>query len=303
MQISVRHITRYVYSETASYTVQTLRLRPPSFRGQKVLEWIVKTPATGPTLQFNDGFGNAVELITVAGPHTELVYEARGIVECEDYCGVVTGLVSPSPPRVFLKETPQTLPDEAIADLARSVTATDHLKRMHALAEAIRDRVDYQTGATEARTGAAEALAAGKGVCQDHAHIFISAARVLGVPARYVTGYLAKDNPEPAEAHHAWAESWIEGLGWVGFDVANRICPTDWYVRLAVGLDASNAAPIVGSRRGGGSETLSVSVEAHRIAPPALAQTQSQSAQGQTQVQSGQSQAQKPSQRKPRSKG
>lgn len=301
MQISVRHITRYAYSETASYTVQTLRLRPPSFRGQKVLEWTVKTPAKGPTLQFHDGFGNAVEVITVSGPHTELLYEASGIVECEDYCGVVTGLVSPSPPRVFLKETPQTTPDEAIADLARSISATDNLKRMHALAEAIRDRVDYQVGITEAHTGAAEALAAGKGVCQDHAHIFIAAARVLGVPARYVTGYLAKDDPEPAEAHHAWAESWIEGLGWVGFDVANRICPTDWYVRLAVGLDAGTAAPIVGSRRGGGSETLTVTVAAHRAASPAQTQTQSQSAQGQTQTQT--TPPQKQNQKKPRSKG
>lgn len=301
MQISVRHITRYAYSETASYTVQSLRLRPPSFRGQRVLEWCVKTPATGPTLQFHDGFGNAVELITVTGPHTELVYEVTGVVECEDYCGVVTGLINPSPSRVFLKETPQTQPNEAIAELARSISATDSLKRMHALAEAIRDRVDYQTGATEASTGAAEALAAGKGVCQDHAHIFIAAARVVGVPARYVTGYLAHEKSEPAEAHHAWAESWIEGLGWVGFDVANRICPTDSYVRLAVGLDAGTAAPIVGSRRGGGSETLSVTVEAHRVAPSTLSQSQTQSAQGQTQVQASPPQTQK--QKKPRSKG
>jgi transglutaminase-like putative cysteine protease len=116
-------------------------------------------------------------------------------------------------------------------------------------------------GVTDAHTGAAEALADGKGVCQDHAHIFISAVRTLGIPARYVTGYLVLDAPSASEAHHAWAEAWVEGLGWVGFDVANRICPTERYVRLAAGLDAGYAAPIIGSRRGGSTEKLDVSVE------------------------------------------
>lgn len=285
MLISVRHITRYSYTETATYTVQALRLRPPSFRGQRVIEWTLTMPATGQSLQFNDGFGNAVDLITVHGPHTELLYEAAGTVECEDFCGVVTGLVSPSPPRVFLRETAQTQPDDAILGLAKAVKDQDNLKRMHALSESIRARVDYKTGATEMHTTAAEALAAGEGVCQDHAHIFISAARTLGVPARYVTGYLASDAAEPAHAHHAWAEAWIEGLGWVGFDVANSICPTDLYVRLAVGLDAGTAAPISGSRRGGGIETLSVSVEARPVHPPGQSQSQAQAQGGQAQSQ------------------
>jgi transglutaminase-like putative cysteine protease len=115
-------------------------------------------------------------------------------------------------------------------------------------------------GATDSHTGAAEALADGKGVCQDHAHIFIAAARTLGIPARYVTGYLVMADPGPAAAHHAWAEAYVEALGWVGFDVANRMCPTERYVRLAAGLDAGYTAPILGSRRGGAGETLDVSV-------------------------------------------
>src|SRR5262245_52765291 len=134
------------------------------------------------------------------------------------------------------------------------------LETLHALTGAIRDRVDYVPGVTDAHTGAAEALADGKGVCQDHAHIFIAAARTLGIPARYITGYLLLGDDSPSEAHHAWAEACVDGLGWVGFDVANRICPTDRYVRLAVGLDAGGAAPVVGSRRGGQHELLDVSV-------------------------------------------
>jgi transglutaminase-like putative cysteine protease len=132
---------------------------------------------------------------------------------------------------------------------------------MHVLMNAVRDKVDYVIGVTDAHTSAAEALSDGQGVCQDHAHIFISAARVMGVPARYVNGYFLTDTDEPSEAHHAWAEAYIEGLGWLGFDPANGICPTDHYVRLACGLDAGSAAPIRGTRRGGTDEVLDVLVE------------------------------------------
>ena len=124
----------------------------------------------------------------------------------------------------------------------------------------MRDRVEYVAGATDARTGAAEALAAGKGVCQDHAHIFIAAARKLSVPARYVTGYLHVAGEAASAANHAWAEAWLEGLGWVGFDPANHICPTERYVRLACGFDAASAAPVTGTHRGGGVESLTVDV-------------------------------------------
>ena len=122
------------------------------------------------------------------------------------------------------------------------------------------ERVKYEVGATNPHTSAAEALQDGRGVCQDHAHIFISAARLLGLPARYVSGYFVTGD-EPSEAQHAWAEAFVEGLGWLGFDPANQVCPTDRYVRLACGPDAAAAAPITGNRRGGVDEVLDVFVE------------------------------------------
>jgi transglutaminase-like putative cysteine protease len=286
MLISVRHTTRYVYAEPVSYTVQSLRLTPAPFAGQRVLDWSVRVPGCGVPLEFRDGFGNTVHLVTQRGKHNELVIEAGGTVDTTDTHGVVNGLGTMAPPRVFLKETPQTRPDAAIRDLAASLPNKDKdpITRLHALAGAVRDRVDYVKGSTDAHTEAAEALADGKGVCQDHAHIFIAAARTLGIPGRYVTGYLLLDEGEQetgeeaadateadisaaagtADAHHAWAEAWVESLGWVAFDVANRICTTDHYVRLACGLDATSAAPIVGSRRGGGGEKLEVSVAVHQ---------------------------------------
>jgi transglutaminase-like putative cysteine protease len=263
MLISIRHISRYSYLDPVGYTIQSLRLTPASFEGQRVLDWRVRVEGAGPALRFKDGFGNAADLIAINVSHQELLIEAGGTVETSDCNGVVAGLPEVMPPRVFLKETDRTRADAAIRVLAASVQGEDTLSRLHALVGAVRDRVEYVAGATDAHTGAAAALADGKGVCQDHAHIFISAARSLGIPARYVTGYLVLSPPPPtaSQAHHAWAEAWVEGLGWVGFDVANGICPTERYVRLASGLDAGYAAPIVGSRRGGSSEKLSVSVD------------------------------------------
>jgi transglutaminase-like putative cysteine protease len=260
MLITVRHITRYIYDEPVGYTVQRLRLTPLSFTGQQVANWRVHVAGCGKPLQFMDGFGNVVELATIHGRHRELVVEASGVVETRNCNGVVSGLPKAAPVRVYLRETEQTQPDDAIRALAPVGAEGERLDQLHTLARLVRERIAYVPGATDAHTGAAEALADGKGVCQDHAHVFISAARTLGVPARYVTGYLLIDGEEEADAHHAWAEAWVEPLGWVGFDVSNGICPTERYVRLAVGLDATYAAPIVGSRRGGASEQLKVSV-------------------------------------------
>ena len=110
-------------------------------------------------------------------------------------------------------------------------------------------------------TTAAEALALGLGVCQDHAHALIACAHVHGMPARYVSGYLAADaEGKPHDAAHAWAELHVPGFGWIGFDPANRCCPDERYIRLGSGLDAQEAAPIRGVSRGQGVEILAVTV-------------------------------------------
>src|SRR5262245_54198193 len=213
MLISVRHVTRYVYTEPVGYTVQGLPLTPAPCKGQRTLEWHVRATGCSEPLEFRDGFGNTVQLVTMSTPHRELIVEAGGTVETQDCNGIVDGLPKAIPPRVFLKETPRTRPDAAIRALAQSAAGAGTVERLHALAAAVRDRVQYVKGATAAHTAAAEALADGKGVCQDHAHIFISAARTLGIPARYVTGYLVLDDPDPAGANHAWAEAYMEALG------------------------------------------------------------------------------------------
>ena len=261
MLIEVRHVSTYAYGTTARYSIQSLRLTPPSFEGQHVLGWEIKAPGIEKALTFCDGFGNLAHLAALAANHDGITIEAGGVVETEDRAGIVRGLTDPAPVRVYLRETAKTRPDKGIRDLARSAGNRDTIDRLHALMRAVREAVAYEIGATHEHTNAAEALADGKGVCQDHAHVFISEARVLGVPARYVNGYFLAGTIAPSEAHHAWAEAWVAGLGWVGFDPANGMCPTERYIRLACGLDAGSAAPIRGTQRGGEHEALDVKVE------------------------------------------
>lgn len=261
MLLAITHTTTYRYGSIANYAIESLRLTPPSFDGQTIKSWSIRAPGIEKAACFRDGFGNVVHLTSLNAVHDAITIEASGLVETADSVGVARGLPEPSPLRLYLRETPSTLPDEAIRTLAHSCKAGCTLDQLHRLMHALRSAVSYEVGATHAHTSAAEALADGKGVCQDYAHIFISAARVLGVPARYVNGYLLSGGPGPSDAHHAWAEAWIDGLGWVGFDPANLVCPTERYVRLAAGLDARTAAPIRGTRRGGENETLDVVVE------------------------------------------
>ena len=274
MLISVRHVTRYVYDAPLMYSVETLKLTPPSFDGQKVVSWQIEAPGIARAATFRDGFGNLSHLVAFQGEHSVIEITARGLVETADRAGVARGLGEVAPVRVYLRMTPATEPDSAIRALAAEAAPdADLLARLHALKDLVADRVAYEVGETHSHTTAAEALADGRGVCQDHAHVFISAARVLGVPARYVNGYMVGEDDRPAEAHHGWAEAHVDGIGWIGFDPANRICPTDRYVRLVTGLDAASAAPIRGLQRGGASERLDVHVE---VAQQVMQQTQQQ---------------------------
>ncbi len=290
MLIEIRHLTRYRYDAQARYNVQSLRLTPCMLESQRIVSWQIKAPGIERAATFRDGFGNTVHLTSLASPHDEVVIEASGVIETTDRAGVLKGFAEVAPTRVFMRETPLTEPDEAIRALAAGIKDADPIARLHELMHAVREHVSYEIGATHARTTAAEALRRGSGVCQDHAHVFISAARVLGYPARYVAGYfVAGDDPTcfASDAAHAWSEAFGPALGWIGFDAANGFCPTDHYVRVACGLDAQSAAPVRGSRSGGREETLDVVVE---VQQQQQAQSQAQAGQQQSQGGGGQQQ-------------
>ena len=270
MRIHVRHRTVYRYDTRIDYTIQLLRLCPRDHEGQSVLGWDLRVPGRKEPLPVSeDGFGNIVHVHTVNAAHDETAIEIEGEVETSDTHGVVRGGEERLPPAFFLRPTTMTARDPAIDDLAEGAVAgaSDDVERLHRLMDEVRRRIAYAVGASDTTTTAKAALAKGEGVCQDHAHAFIAAAQSLGYPARYVSGYLwTGDNAEPYQAGHAWAEAYVEGLGWVGFDPANGVSPSEAYVRTAVGLDYQTAAPVRGLRRGLASEDLHVEVRIAAIA-------------------------------------
>jgi transglutaminase-like putative cysteine protease len=257
MRMSVRHTTRYEYDPPAKWAGLRLKLFPSKFETQKVTQWSVTVNGAAATPMFTGPYGDAESLWTTIEPAPIIEIVAEGVVDVTDSAGVVRGLAEAARPGVFLRASDLTAASTDIEKMAASVNAPSVLESMHALCGAVLDAVDYVQSSTDAQTTAAQALKLGRGVCQDHAHIFISAARLRGVPARYVAGYLMADGEEQT---HAWAEAYVPDLGWVGFDPANRRSPTENYVRLCAGLDAADAAPLRGSVQAARAEKLAVAV-------------------------------------------
>ena len=219
MLLSVKHTTTYRYDTLARYAIESLRLTPPTFDGQKVLSWQVNAPGIERAARFQDGFGNVVHLTVLHDEHNSITIEATGVVETQDRIGVAKGLSEPAPLRVYLRETPRTAPDDAIRGLAAKCKGGCTLDRLHRLMHTVREAVSYEIGTTHSHTSATEALADGTGVCQDYAHIFISGARTLGIPARYVSGYFHVDGKDEVSSH-AWVDAWLgENRGWLGIDI------------------------------------------------------------------------------------
>ncbi|GHF69061.1 transglutaminase family protein [Seohaeicola zhoushanensis] len=262
MLLTISHTTVYTYDAPVSYALQRLRLRPLSNRQQKVLSWDLDIEGGQRQVSYIDHYGNQTDLVSMDDGSDQLKITARGKVETTDTVGVLGFVPSPVPMWHYRQQTALTEPGAAIRALAEEIdTSGGPLAAMHALSERIAGQVAYEPGTTYAATPAEDALTGGKGVCQDHAQIFISAARAAGVPARYVSGYLMLDDRIEQEAGHAWAEAWLPDLGWVGFDVSNGYCPDDRYVRVASGLDYRQAAPAAGMRQGFGNETMIVSLQ------------------------------------------
>ena len=264
MRIRVSHETRYHYNTPPTGVIQTLRLTPRNHDGQYVVDWRIDVSSDCRLDQQEDAYGNITHAFTADGPIDDLSVTVEGLVETQDTNGVVRDAIERFPPTLFLRETPLTHADAAIMALAQEVRAAsgiDALKLLHGLLDRLHDDIIHDTDPTHVWTTAAEAFALRRGVCQDLSHIFIAAARGLGVPARYISGYFRRTDVVDQDAGHAWAEAYVPDLGWVAFDPANGMCTTDAYVRVAVGLDYLSAAPVRGTRYGGGGEALAVKIQ------------------------------------------
>lgn len=268
MRISIHHQTQYRFDQPVWHGVQRLRLTPRTCAVQQVLDWSVTVEGGVVECAYEDHNFNPVTLISLGAGIGEITVTCAGTVETRDTVGVLGAHTGFMPLWLLTNQTALTRPGPKMRALAARFRIEDGntIAMLHDLSTAVADAVVYEAGHTGATTTAEAALASGRGVCQDHAQVFIGAARLLGLPARYVSGYLLMEDAGAAQASHGWAEVHVAGLGWVGFDVSNGKCPDSSYVRLAVGADYRDAAPITSMAQGGGTANLSVElvVAAHQ---------------------------------------
>ncbi len=258
MQLAIRHDTVYRYEAPVHYSIQQLRLAPLTTPVQIVTQWHIDAP--GKLDASRDAYGNTLMTLVLTRAHSEIRLRVRGEVETVPLVeGRLPDSEGPIPPQHFSAATRLTEADAALADLAQSAPPLDCTRALLDLAALVAERVRYESGVTEVTHTAADALALGSGVCQDHAHVMLALCRARGVPARYVSGYI-----DPGEvqnmASHAWVDVWLDN-GWVTVDVTHACFASEKYCRIAVGRDYESAAPVRGTRVGGQGETLEVSVQ------------------------------------------
>ncbi len=256
MRLTITHDVELRTAQPIRSAVFSLRLQPGDFDGQRIVDWTIDGGEEAKLAEpFSNGSGDRIRSLTLAGPVEAVKIQARGTVETRDLAGVVKGWRERARPAVFLRRTKATRADAAIEALAEAAAepASSGLDVAHRLKAVLRERMIHEEGLPEEEKPptAAEALGAGRGSLRDFAHILISAARTRGLPARYVLGYRHAEEEAETEALHAWAEIFIEGIGWIGFDAANDLSPTDAYVRLCSGLDAADADPFRFAYKGG----------------------------------------------------
>lgn len=250
MRISVRHIITQEFAPPARSVIQLMRLRPRSCESQNVMSWSIEADVDCQVREQQDAFGNFVQTLDADGPLQKLTVTARGEIDTFDTAGVLRNEMERFSPEVFLRDTDLTEADPALQKFARDVvkTAKTDLDRPHFLMGAVHELIAFEPALKEPAS-AIEAFKAKKGASCELAHVFIAAARSVGIPARFVSGYLASESDgaeRAAEASdlHGWAEAYVEGLGWIGFDPTICLCMHDGHVRVAAALDYLGAAPL-----------------------------------------------------------
>lgn len=244
MRLSVDHRARYRFAFPRSRIVQLLRVTPDDNDDQTITDWDVHVDCDARLRSGRDGFGNRTVMLYVEGPVEEIELSICGEVLTSDGAGVIHGSVEPLPPALYLRATDLTPAEPAIAAFAAGACGgtQDAIERLHLLNDALHRRCAWLADA--APLGVAKAFGEKKAAVADLAHIFVVAARSLGQPARYVSGYRAACGDHATT--HAWAESFVDGLGWVTFDPTTGLSADQTYIRTAIALDATGAAPLAG---------------------------------------------------------
>ena len=302
MLLHLLHETRYAYTPTVESAHHVLHLKPASHAGQQLLRHSLSiSPQPARLQELTDVYGNSRSYFSLQGPHDKLTVRANSIVSTLALNAAPQDAAAGLPWEVvreqfryqaggaydsaseFVFASPYVPRDDAFAEFARPsfIPGRPLPEAAHDLMERIHEAMTYESDSTEVGTTALEALQAGKGVCQDFAHIMVACCRALGVPARYVSGYMLTTPPpgKPrligSDASHAWAsvycpvESKVGGMAladgqspglWMDFDPTNNRAPGEDYVTLAIGRDFLDVSPMRGVIRGGAHHVLDVAV-------------------------------------------
>jgi len=260
MQLHIRHETHYHYEHPVKYSIQSLRLTPRRDGGQRPLAWRINAP--GRRVEQADAHGNVTHLLTYEEPHRDVAIVVTGVVDTDAGQSALIPDEGPLSPLAYLASTPLTRVDAGIRDFAAASLAGDGALqgRIERLAADLATKVRYQRGVTSVNDDAAAVFGRGEGVCQDQAHVFIACCRAVGVPARYVSGYIYTGDAGEV-ATHAWADAWLAAEErWLSVDLTHNSLAGERHCRLAIGRDYLDAAPVRGVRHGGGGERMDVAV-------------------------------------------
>ncbi|QVL30945.1 transglutaminase family protein [Telmatocola sphagniphila] len=272
--LRIDHETRLSYSEAVIESVIEVRMTPPSNEDQTILGHKIRISPSAALTIFRDGFGNQAQLFSVVPPHSEVLIQAATCVRVHrrDPRKILSGAPWPIDQNLsveaveFLRPSPLTEPCDSLRAFAAELPKLPGtlLDAVQLLLDTVRARLNYTKQVTDASTPVSKALELGQGVCQDFSHLFIAASRQLGLPARYVSGYVN----EPGEiATHAWCQIWAgAGVGWVDVDPTRKIFCGNDHILTAVGRDFSDVPPNKGVWKGAGAkETISVLVNVQKI--------------------------------------
>lgn len=276
MQLTLNHTVHYTYNQPTDYALQKLRLRPRSSNGQDITDWSLQVDGGRIEASYRDHYGNHTDLVSVDPGAQKVTVTASGKGETRDLAGVMGMDYGRAPLWHFAQITETASPDPRLSALAKQVAeAKDRLSGLHDLSEALlaaAEAVDEDSDSTAGQsqtlgTVASQEQHIGTAARPCLAHDFIAAARLAGIPARFVSGYvMAEDETDVADqgASHLWAEAHVEALGWVGFDVAAAVSPNDRYLRIAVGRDARDVALVNSMPQGTLDETTIVSSQVEK---------------------------------------
>jgi transglutaminase-like putative cysteine protease len=261
MWLTVEHVTRFGYDGPINEAYTELRLKPAHGDGQRCASFSLATDPRGAVVEeYRDRFGNTVHHFDLLESHDRLEVVARSEVWTPEHFEPDEAEPSLLDRWDFLQPTRYVPLDGAIGELAASVEDGDSLDTALVLMSAVQGSMTYETGSTNVHTRADEALADGRGVCQDFAHVLIGLCRVHGIPARYVSGYLYDPSTDgDASESHAWADV-LSADGWVSIDPTHDRGQTFNYVRVGVGRDYADVPPTRGIYKGAATEELEVQV-------------------------------------------